>query len=534
MIRILTATLLCCTLGIGAAHAQSQIVPFAPGTVLTAAALNTMQQGKADLSGLTAEIQRATEAEAGLVLRQGGASTNQTLTAPAINGGTVTSATISSSPSISSTTTVSAGSYVTEQFIVVPDSLKIPADGSDDAPSIQRAINSATSHGGGVRIKFLPRVYNIASQISALNPGVFDCVPSSLQQANALGGGTIFSISSSFIGSTASPFLFTGSGVIGTKIRGCEIYEGQPPSANPSPGGSIPSWTPNNYPPVFDVETVPGSIEFSDLTWMGVTRGIHADFSGRVSIYNQFGQVYIYLSDIHHSYDVDRIYNIHEWDYVSGGLDVLKYQQTNTNVIQLGRVDSPMLDKIFVFGVASGVRTLADGSAADATGATRPGGTATKVQIGTIDCDQGLRCVWNGSDGASFQIDQMETQHLDLTAATPAAIANSGDIALDGSAFVQFGRIYTQHPAVASIVFNSTSNCSVVHGGSLIIDDHDFNDGTMYVTSGASCSTGSTKNVINLAVPPERYYGSGSAPATYQNGSPNQTLTWATQTASQN
>ncbi|GBQ84030.1 hypothetical protein AA13595_1305 [Gluconacetobacter johannae DSM 13595] len=75
------------------ALAQSQIVPFTPGQVLGAAQLNALQSGKADYSGLVAEIARAEAAESalqsGTVAKSNGSSSNQTLTTPTITNATI-------------------------------------------------------------------------------------------------------------------------------------------------------------------------------------------------------------------------------------------------------------------------------------------------------------------------------------------------------------------------------------------------------------------------------------------------------------
>lgn len=210
MIRILTASLLCCTLGIGAAHAQSQIVPFAPGTVLTAAALNTMQQGKADLSGLTAEIQRATEAEAGLVLRQGGASTNQTLTAPSISGGSATATDLSTSlvTTANAITSRTVAAHFADTIYVRDYGVK--CDGAtDDAAALTALAGSMIM---SKRIVFPYGICVIKSPLSLV-----------LVNARLEGAGSLATTILYEGASTTADIITIGSGTFASSIAGLDV-----------------------------------------------------------------------------------------------------------------------------------------------------------------------------------------------------------------------------------------------------------------------------------------------------------------------
>jgi Pectate lyase superfamily protein len=136
MIRFLARVALCCAISLvpGRALAQSQIVAFTPGQTLTATALQQVQGGKVDVNG--------------------GASTNQTLTAPSITGGTLTATDASAAVALAAGS--SARRAHAARFADVTNVLDygaVASPGYDNTAAFQAAINAACAQvqasGGG-------------------------------------------------------------------------------------------------------------------------------------------------------------------------------------------------------------------------------------------------------------------------------------------------------------------------------------------------------------------------------------------------
>ncbi|GBQ32315.1 hypothetical protein HLH34_04500 [Gluconacetobacter azotocaptans] len=107
-------------------RAQSQIVPLLPGQLLSAAILSTIQSGKADYSGLVAEVARASAAEGTLqsstVANMDGSSTNQLLSTPVVSGGRLDGA-----QSIPGFANDAAARTIAQHFVDLPNVLDFGA-----------------------------------------------------------------------------------------------------------------------------------------------------------------------------------------------------------------------------------------------------------------------------------------------------------------------------------------------------------------------------------------------------------------------
>ncbi|MBV1833097.1 hypothetical protein [Novacetimonas pomaceti] len=485
-----------------------------------------------------------------------GTSTNQALTTPAITGGTSTGQTLNSATvnavslsmsgtslplndssgnqigTLGNTGNLSLVGWASTYRRIIPDSLKTAADGNDDAPSIQRALNIlATDNQLGGEIVFLPRVYNINSPITQTNQGVWRCVHGHMTTGGAWGdatqryGGTWFNIGSSFIGGTASPITISGGAAIGTVIDGCAFFEIQPASTNPAAGQSSYSWAPSAYPFVIDMESVQGDVTITNTLWRGITKGMYSDFSGRLNIDHVKADFYDVGIEIHHSYDVDRINDVQEWGFNSSPYDVIYYKTQHGYLIRLFRADTPFIDKIFSINMFTALEFDTDAAGTSASGASEAGGAPTKVQIGNLTCDGSIHCIVNNASGATFKADIIDYQGANNTQSAFTAFDGSA-IEMAASGYGQVDKIFSQ--AVGeSVIHMFGSGCSYVSVGSVIMDETGAAAGASgYLNDSNTCTATSfaAYNELYLAVPPIR--AMASPPSTWTPSTANRHLYW--------
>ena len=360
--------------------------------------------------------------------------------------------------------------------IVVPDSYKEAADGSDDAPSIQRAINAACA--GDVKtLLFHARRYRINSPITQ------NCLANWEGQGydeqagpNYEAPGTWLDVGASFSGSPASPInIVAGAGSTFENFGVAEPSQPAPPIANYDPAfpagsarprilGYTPSaWSPAAFPFVFSVKGSPGNL-FRHVLLDGINQGFHLENSGRTNFEDVRGQVFNTMFDIHESYDVSRITDVHNWPYWSSTDPVMAYDQENAHVISSYRNDSPFWDNIFGFGVRDVLYLANDVD-----------GTTTGIQAGKISCDSAVYCIRvNASTPVQVtgQVASMRTFGSRWITVYPAPLVQypgSSMLQLDSSAVLQIGSMENFGTDAATVSFNAPKQPSNLMVGSLFV-----------------------------------------------------------------
>lgn len=336
---------------------------------------------------------------------------NGALSNPAITNGSVVGAAIGSSlVTVGASTNPQSLAALSAQQGYAPDWFKQSADGADDAPSIQRAVNLICS-GAAVtnNLNLLARHYTINSPISQtclVNWRGQGFLEQTAQSQISAAPGTWLDIGAAFVSVSTGPITITGNAT-GSDISDMAFDEPGmtvPPVAVMS-GSNITGWSPSSFTPVaytqiFTVSGVP-NVTFHHLMFDGINAGIAAISSGRTSMYDIRGQVFAYLINEQTAEDVSRIVDIHEFPYWSQADPVVQYQQANTQLIESFRNDTPFWDRIFAFGVKNGIAL--HGEAAGAT---------TGASVGTVSCDFTKSCiqVYNETTNlAQFQINNIRS-----------------------------------------------------------------------------------------------------------------------------
>lgn len=230
-----------------------------------------------------------------------------------------------------------------------------------------------------------------------------------------------------------SPFTLSGPRARGTTFRDLAVHQVQPvPTVN---------WKPTIYPPVFTLRDLAGAAYFHNVLCAGVYSCISSFASGRLNVDGLYGQVFQSLISIAYSYDSDRISNVHVWPYWSSDVNVMTFQQNNTDALVLGREDTPFISSIFGIGLRSIIHVIDSPSG----GPSLPAGTATKVSIDRLGSDGSKYAVWVSGSNVTMQIASM-THQSESWAGTVAAklppppIPGSAMLYVDGpGAVIQIG-----------------------------------------------------------------------------------------------
>ena len=375
-------------------------------------------------------------------------------------------------------------SYHVRDFGAVGDGL------TNDAPAIQAAVDAMNAAGGGI-LEFGPHAYRLAS------PVVVDSVAVIFQGAgfsegSAIADGTWLTIDTTGF----TPFTFTGGGARGSTMRNIAVR--QTHSA-----AQVPGWAPTDYDFVFRVQDCQGAVEFKNVLLVGVNRGIWCDNSGRLNIESLRGQVYTTGIEIDRAYDTCRIQHVHFWPFSSADDDVVQWQQQNSDMIVLHRVDGIFMDDIFALGARSVLRFVSAGT-----------GTTSKFYVGSLYADFALYPVWIQSTGVTGQI---------ANATTQSELFNSGGQPLPGAIGIRIDGNNARLQVGNLRIDDAESNAIRVNGSGSRLDIFSFraeyynqlNDGSAAIHL-ANVASG-TPNTVHLGSP--ALLGNGNAGPLMNSGS---------------
>ena len=366
---------------------------------------------------------------------------------------------------------------------VMPDDYREPADGEDDAPSINRALTSLKdTHRSD--LCFMSRNYWLRSPIVQSNvfitwhgQGWSETITPDLNRQQRGSGTWLILDHPGFI-----PITISGPGSRGSVVEDVAVAEVQPGDTSRS------DWKPTAYPYIFDVESTFGMVRFQNLMFFAVTDGISAHEAGRLSLDGLYGQVFDNLVKVDKSYDANRYEAIHVWPYWSQDAGVMAYTQKHLDALWLQRADTGLIDDVFVYGANAALRL--DQSATES--GTVEGGPASKNSIGTLHCDATRWCVWVTGFGVHFQAANIDSQGQQWTSphATPRALSNSAAVRVDGQAVIQIGRVWQEFTDHSTFSFLNTASASNIQVGSLYEDFRYADRGPATLTMHSSTAGG--------------------------------------------
>ena len=286
------------------------------------------------------------------------------------------------------------------------------------------------------------------------------------------------------------PFTFSGTNARGAVVRDIAIRQAQPAVGA--------GWAPTGYDYVFKVLNALGEVTFDNLLFAGVTRGIYADYSGRLHIRNVAGQFYIAGIEIDDCYDIPRIEYLHAWTYQTSDPNVLAWQEANLDTIILRRVDGIFLGDIFSLAARSVLHLTAGAN-----------GVTTKFYLNNLYADFVTYGVWIDAPGVTGQIANATTQHNDFTAPGTSLPGSTGLLIDTTGVSVQIGNWRTQLAQSSGLTVRQSGNRLDI--ASLAVNGFDnLNDGSPAIS--VADSGGATTNVVNILGQPN-FTGGGTGPA---------------------
>lgn len=180
--------------------------------------------------------------------------------------------------------------------------------------------------------------------------------PTTRDWTQAITRGTIIYLSYT-AASDSYGFYITGNSVTIRDIE-FETNQGDPDSIG---------WTPTQAPWAIYCYRQPyyeyggNNVIIKNIMLRNCTHGIAMDGVSGGRIDGIFGQVLNTGISVTKNYDVLRINNVHfNWHFWSGKSNVISYIKQNSQALQLGKVDNPMLSNIFVFQGRIGLHLYTD------------------------------------------------------------------------------------------------------------------------------------------------------------------------------
>ncbi|NPD68332.1 hypothetical protein HN018_09010 [Lichenicola cladoniae] len=300
------------------------------------------------------------------------------------------------------------------------------SDGTDDAPSVNRAIAAACATQQAVHLS--SRIYRLDSQIL-----LADC------HVNVTGAGWQEPAGGKIASGTVLHVTFLNKPVIqiignsssGSIWSDIAAYEDQPVTAS--------DWKPREYGYLFDVERIGGGITIQRIMCMNCTLGIRIHTAGRTIVRDFFGQFFDNEIYADKNFDGSVIDNARNWPWWSQSPQILSYQISHLDTFILGREDDLQAANLFTYAARSGLKlitTPGEGPCIN-NSCKVPGGSATMIHIGLAKfeaCKWGIWSVTSPSyfDEGSIRLDFFSYQGQDPSVTTPAQIPAASAIKEDG------------------------------------------------------------------------------------------------------
>lgn len=304
---------------------------------------------------------------------------------------------------------------------------------TNDAPAIQAAINALGASGGTVNLG--ARTYRLASAITISSNSV-RLQGTGFAEGGNPGDGTWLTVASTAF----APFTFTGVASRGSAVRDIAVRQTHSAAQNAS-------WAPTNYDYFFKVIDCLGGIEFENVMFSGINKGIYAKNSGRVDLRRIRGQIFTTGIEMDQAYDACRITNLHFWPFWSANDYVCRWQQANGDAMIFRRVDGVFVDQSFVLGYRSMFRFSSSAA-----------GYTQKFSIGQAYADFVKYGVWIEASGTDGQIDAMTTQSEIFNGAGAPLGGSIGLYVNAASTRVQIGNFRVDDVEDNSIRLEQTGN----------------------------------------------------------------------------
>jgi hypothetical protein len=330
------------------------------------------------------------------------------------------------------------------QMEIFPDWFKQTADGNDDAPSIQRAMNAVCAAHLSRTIGLEARTYEIDSAVSAPCPLTIEgqgmgTVPTEY--------GTWFHIG----GTSFTPFTFPAA-ARGSNIEKLGFSQDMPADTGPS-------WTPTVYPYVVNCQS--GNVNMNWIMFNPVYDGVNLTTCARNTLNNIYGQVMDTGFLLDQSFDVNHIGTIHFWPFYSpASPDILNYTQQHAIAFLLKRVDGFFADSIFTFAMKSAVQV--DEQLSTSNGYQT--GALTIGDIKELHAEMSLYPLWvTGSSAADGLEPDLHIGYFNVDESqwgSNAAVSGGTSINIDSSGQIQL--------AIDRFKSNNAENSAVeINNGSL-------------------------------------------------------------------
>ena len=340
---------------------------------------------------------------------------------------------------------------------VMPDSYRQASD-PDDSASINRAISALGSSGGN--LLFLAHNYAIGAQqilqtthVNWIGQGWDEgTAPGSAAGANSPGQGTWIIVSTS---TTRSPVDISISG--GSIVENLAFFETQ--MTSPSSG-----WTPTPNVAIFNVHNISGAFFMKHIYLMATNNGINITSVGRPDFSEIYGQCFSSCITVDQDLDTGRYVDFHIWPFWSSYAAVVNYTQAHLSAFVFRRVDTPFLDRIFIFGALGGIRML------DALPNDPNQGTTSKAEIGNLNCDNTQWCLWVQGTGSSAQIASMNAQGEAFPPGSPPLPQSAAIRVEGGNAVLQVGSLTTEQMTQFPIQLLNTQSGSNLSIGTVFSD----------------------------------------------------------------
>ncbi|TCZ60948.1 glycosyl hydrolase family 28-related protein [Roseicella aquatilis] len=356
-------------------------------------------------------------------------------------------------------------------------------DGStDDAPAIQAAINDLKAKGGGT-LSFGPRVYRIASPIT-VSDATIRLQGAGFTEGPGPGQGTWLRITTTGF----TPFTFTGVYTRGSAVRDIAIQQRHAAALDAN-------WVPTDYDFVFRVQDCLGGVDFDNVFFCNVNRGIYASNSGRLDIRRLRGQLLRTGVEIDQCYDIPRIHNLHFWTFWTSHDNVVRWSQAYADAMVFRRCDGVFIDQAFALGYRSMFRFGASAS-----------GITTKFYIGqayTDFCQYGLLVEGNGTDGQIANL----THQGEIFNANGAPIPGGTGIFVNASnTRIQAGNLRIDAVESSAISVTGSNNRLDIFSLRCVRYNHRGNGAPAIQLNDSGAAT---PNAVHLGAQPLLEYGNG-------------------------